>query len=268
MSGDACRLFRRLPAAVVLGVSVLAGSQAGALSDELVEQPASAVESADRVGNVFQTAPEPGLPHPSTVTIIADSGITGVKTYGNSDRLVYASWDIRMESCRRLVYMSCEYYRTGRAPPTALEEIQQIERSGGARDEHHLLLIATGHNDWDTRLVSDLEAIMAAARAAGFEKVAWTLYRDNVDYPLAPLHQSLFARYGRMNQILLAEKASGRWPELVLLDYGGFTEPYRDWYIPDGIHLTPEGSARVADWLSWVILYRNTPELSPDFSSG
>lgn len=268
MIGDACSPFRWLPAAVVLGVCVLAGSRAGALSDELVAEPATAVESADRVGNVFQTAPEPGLPHPSIVTIIADSGITGVKTYGNSDRLVHASWDIRMQSCRRLVYMSCEYHRTGRAPPTALEEIQQIERSGGARDEHHLLLIATGHNDWDTRLVSDLAAIMTAARAAGFEKVAWTLYRDNVDYPLAPLHQSLLARYGRMNQILLAEKASGRWPELVLLDYGGFTEPHRDWYIPDAIHLTPEGSARVADWLSWVILYTNTPELSPDFSSG
>lgn len=257
-------IINRLTASVILSVSLLVGSQGGALSGGMIEGPATALRSGTRTGNVVQTAPEPGPPHPSTVTIIADSGITGVKTYGNSDRLISANWDIRMESCRRLVYMSCEYHRTGRAAPTALEEIQQIVRSGGAVDESHVLLIATGHNDWDTRLVSDLEAIMGAARAAGFQKVGWTLYRDNVSYPLAPLHQSLFARYGRMNRILLAEKASGRWPELVLLDYGGFTEPHQNWYIPDGIHLTPEGSARVADWLSSVILYSNTPELRPD----
>ena len=256
-------MINRLTAASILSVSLLVGSQGGAVSGEMIEGPATALRFATRTGDVVQTAPEPGPPFPSTVTIIADSGITGVKTYGNSDRLIYADWDVRMESCRRLVYMSCEYRRTGRAPPTALEEIQQIVRSGGAVDESHVLLIATGHNDWDIRLVSDLEAIMAAARAAGFQKVGWTLYRDNVNYPLPALSQSLFTRYGRMNQILFAEKASGRWPELVLLDYGGFTEPYQDWYIQDGIHLTPEGSARVADWLSWVILYNNTPELRP-----
>ena len=259
--------MRLTAAVVVLSVSVLIGSPGSAASEQMVEQPATALRSASRTGNVVQTTPEPGPPHPSTVTIIADSGITGVKTYGNSGRLIYANWDIRMESCRRLVYMSCEYHRTGRAAPTALEEIQQIGRAGGAVDESHVLLIATGHNDWDTRLVSDLEAIMGAARAAGFQKVAWTLYRDNVNYPLPSLSRSLFARYGRMNQILLAEKASDRWPELVLLDYGGFTEPHQDWYIQDGIHLTPEGSVRVADWLSWAILYRNTPELRTSSSS-
>lgn len=256
-------MTRRALAVVAVVVASLAWNSVAVPSAGSLETMATASRAAHRTFDTFQTRPPPGPPHPSTVTIIADSGVTGVKTYGNVHRLIHARWDVRMESCRRLVYMSCDFNRVGNAAPTVLEEVRQIARSGGAVDESHVLLIATGHNDWDTRLVSDLEAVMLAARTAGFSKVAWTLYRDRVDYPLPSLSQSLFARYGRMNQILLAEQASGRWPELVLIDYGSFTEPHRSWYIADGIHLTPEGSARVADWLSSVILYENTPDLRP-----
>lgn len=256
-------MIRRSLVAGAVVVASLAWNGVAIPSSGALEATATAQRSAHRTNEVVQTAPEPGPPHPSTVTIIADSGVTGVKTYGNVHRLIHARWDVRMESCRRLVYMSCEYNRVGNGAPTVLEEIRQIGRSGGAVGDSHLLLIATGHNDWDTRLVSDLEAVMNAARSAGFSKVAWTLYRDGVDHPLPALSQRLFTRYGRMNRILLDEAASGRWPELVLLDYGSFTEPHQSWYIPDGIHLTQEGSVRVADWLSSVILYENTPDLRP-----
>jgi hypothetical protein len=217
----------------------------------------TATEHATRTGNVHQIPVAP-----SRVTIIADSALTGIKTHGELGRLVGTQWDVRMQSCRRLVAPSCAYDRTTGAP-TVLEVVKAIAQSGGATGNADVLLVATGHNDWDVRLKSDFVAIMDMARRAGFEKVAWTLYRDHFDPNLPAISQSLFAQYGRMNSILRAESASGQWPHLVLLGYDAFTRDHPDWFIPDGIHLTKDGATNLADWLSSVIRYDRTPALRP-----
>jgi hypothetical protein len=218
---------------------------------------ATATELATRTGNVYQIPVTPGR-----VTIIADSGLTGIKTHGELGRLVGTQWDVRMQSCRRLVSPSCTFNRT-RGAPTVLEVVESIALSGGAAGNTDVLLVATGHNDWDVRLKSDFVAIMNMAERAGFEKVAWTLLRDHYDPNLPALSRSLFARYGRMNAILRAEANSGQWPQLVLLEYGAFTRDRPEWFIPDGIHLTKDGAVNLAGWLSSVIRYDRTPALRP-----
>ena len=218
---------------------------------------AVASERARRTGDVHQIPVAPGR-----VAIIADSALTGIKTNGELGRLVGTQWDVRMQSCRRLVVASCTFNRTTGAP-TVVEELESIIRAGGVTGDDDVLLVATGHNDWDVRLQDDFVAIMDAARRAGFEKVAWTLYRDHFDPNLPVLSRQLFARYGRMNTILRAEADSGRWPHLVLLEYGAFTRDHPEWFIPDGIHLTKAGAIALADWLSMVIHYNRTPALRP-----
>ena len=218
---------------------------------------ATAAEQASRTGNVHQLQVGPGR-----VTIIADSALTGIETYGQLGRLVGAQWDVRMQTCRRLVQPSCAYGRTS-GPPTALQEIAAIAWSGGATGNDDVLVIATGHNDWEARFRGDLVAIMEMARRAGFEKVAWMLYRDHFDPTLPQVSRSLFERYGRMNAMLREEANSGRWPDLVLLEYGVFTRDHPEWFLFDGIHLTKEGAVHLADWLSSVIRYDRTPALRP-----
>ncbi|MEP1124037.1 MAG: hypothetical protein ABJH68_09145 [Ilumatobacter sp.] len=215
-----------------------------------------ASEHAERAGNVYQVPVAPGR-----VTIVADSVLSGISAHGELDRLVGTRWDVRMEPCRRLVSPSCTYGR-GTAAPTVLEELQAIARAGGATGTDDVLLIATGHNDSDSRLRDEVGAIMQASQRAGFERVAWTLYRDQADASLPVLTQSLFAVYGRMNAVLRAEASSGRWP-LVVLEYGEFTRGQPEWFTADGIHLTREGAVHLADWLSWVIRYDHTPALRP-----
>lgn len=235
-------------AAPVAGASTAAPSE--------VRSFASVADAARRTGKRWTIPTEP-----SKVTIITDSGLAGIRSHRQTHRLVGTQWDVRMQSCRRLVHPSCTFNRT-RSAPTVLEEINAIAAFGGAGPDH-VLIVGTGHNDWDIRLRSDLALIMAAARSAGFRKVAWTLYRDHVDPGLPALSRSLFARYARMNAILREEAASGRWPDLVLLDYGGFTEPHDHWFTADGIHLTLTGAMELADWLSAVIRYQQTPALRP-----
>lgn len=218
--------------------------------------PAAATESADRTGNVHQLHVVPGR-----VTIIADSALTGIMTYGELGRLVGTQWDVRMEPCRRLVSPSCTYGRDTVAP-TVLEELQAIARSGGATGTDDVLLIATGHNDSDAQLRDDLVAIMQMSQQAGFERVAWTLYRDHPDPNLPAYSQALFAVYARMNVILRAEAASREWP-LALLEYGEFTRGHPEWFTAEGIHLTRDGAVHLADWLSSVIRYDHTPALRP-----
>ena len=218
---------------------------------------ADATEHAHRTGNVHQIPVAPGR-----VTIIADSGLTGIKTNGELGRLVGTQWDVRMQSCRRLVVPSCTFNRATGAP-TVIEELESIRWAGGATGSDDVLLIATGHNDWDVRLQGDFVTVMDGARRAGFEKVAWTLYRDHFDPNLPALSQRLFVKYGRMNAILRAEANSGRWPHLVLLEYGAFTRDHPEWFIPDGIHLTKDGAVALAAWLSSVIRYDRTPALRP-----
>lgn len=143
-----------------------------------------------------------------------------------------------------------------------LEELQAIARAGGATGPDDVLLIATGHNDSDSRLRVELGAIMQASQQAGFERVAWTLYRDQADSSVPLSSQSLFAVYGRMNAVLRTEASSGRWP-LALLEYGEFTRGHPEWFTAEGIHLTRVGAVHLADWLSSVIRYDHTSALRP-----
>ncbi len=237
-------------------VALACGGSTSGSAQDLALGSAAAAEHAERAGNVYQVPVTPGR-----VTIIADSVLSGIAAYGELGRLVGTRWDVRMEPCRRLVAPSCAYGR-GTAAPTVLEELQGIARAGGATGTDDVVLIATGHNDSDSRLRDELSAIMQASQQAGFERVAWTLYRDRPDAGSALSTQPLFAVYGRMNAVLRAEASSGRWP-LALLEYGEFTRGHPEWFTAEGIHLTRIGAVHLADWLSWVIRYDHTPALRP-----
>jgi len=124
--------------------------------------------------------------------------------------------------------------------------------------------VTGGQNEQPGWFRADVETIMLTARSLGYQRVAWILYRDDPYPGLSSLGRELFSRYRGMNDILRDEAASGRWPELVLLDYDGFTQPHPEWFISDGIHLTPQGANPLAQWFAAVMHYWNTPGLRVD----
>lgn len=197
------------------------------------------------------------------MTFIADSGLKGIEVYGAAPFLSQAAptirWDLRMQTCRRLVQRGCSVRRP--APP--IPAIDEIRLTGSPRDERHVILMTVGHNDHPDWFRADFTAVMNQARAQGFRRVAWILYRDDHYVGLSSLGRELASRYGQMNQILRDEASSGRWPELVLIAYDSFTAPHPEWYIADGIHLTPEGAGPLAGWFAQVMTYNATPALRP-----
>lgn len=200
---------------------------------------------------------------PDNTLIISDSAIAGVRWLGALGDLTNSRWIDRLESCRRLVSPSCRG-REGYRPLTAADQVRAFVVESGRAGSADLLVMATGYNDWHGSFREDLERVLFEARVAGFRRVAWLTYREDVRYTLPGSGGTFASNYRLMNQILRETAASGRWPELRILDYDAATRPFRHWFASDGVHLTPTGAVGVARWLSSQVLYRNMPTLAPD----
>jgi hypothetical protein len=170
------------------------------------------------------------------VTIITDSAIAGVRWNGALSGLQGFIVDQRMESCRRLVEISCRG-REGHVPNTVQREIEILPTAGS----EDMLVIATGYDDWYQRFSSDFDIVTATARAKGFHHIVWVTFRSNVSY--GPY-------YAQMNSVLRAKVASGAYPDVRLWDFETYTANVTGWFSSDGIHLTTRGAWGAADWLS------------------
>jgi hypothetical protein len=170
------------------------------------------------------------------VTIITDSALAGIRWNGALGGLQGFVADARMESCRRLVQVSCRG-REGYVPPTAQAELASLPAAG----PEDILVIADGYDDWYQRFSSDFDIVTAAARAKGFHHIVWVTFRSHVTY--GPY-------YAQMNSVLGAKLASGGYPDVRLWDWEGYTANVTGWFSSDGIHLTTLGAWGAADWLS------------------
>ncbi len=187
-----------------------------------------------------------GSPPTGTITIISDSAMAGVRWNGALGGFRGATFDARLQSCRRLVYPSCRG-REAVAPKTTKDEIDGLPTPAAS----DVLVVATGYNDWESRFSSDFDIVIAAARQKGFRHIAWVTYRSQVTYGLPRSSLQRFANYGVMNAILRAKVNSGAFPEVVLWDLDGYTATGANgWFTTDGVHERKLGSWGVADWVS------------------
>ena len=187
-----------------------------------------------------------GSPPTGTITIISDSAMAGVRWNGALGGFRGATYDARLQSCRRLVYPSCRG-REAVAPKTTKVEIDGLPTPGPS----DVLVVATGYNDWESRFSADFDLVVDAARQKGFRHIAWVTYRSQVTYGLPRSSQQRFANYGIMNAILRAKVNSGAFPEVVLWDLDAYTATGANgWFTTDGVHERTLGSWGVADWVS------------------
>ena len=182
------------------------------------------------------------LDPPSPALLISDSAWLGIKTYGAIDALQGFDHMLDLASCRRRVSPSCVNY-DGHVPITLAREL------GWRHAGYSTLIVATGYNDSDHNFRSDVETIVGLARANGYERVVWLTLRSNVSYE-SPGNAGFAQVFARNNATLRELVASGRYPEIVIADWGTYARDRPEWFARDGIHLRIAGPWAAADYVS------------------
>ncbi len=194
-------------------------------------------------------APVNAVPSPdSPVVMISDSAFAGIRWNGALGWLQGAVWDARLESCRRLIGASCRG-REGYAPLNAVTEL-----STTVPGANRALVVATGYNDWSGWFPLGVAAMLEQARAKGIDRVIWLTYRENVGY-VSPSGASNAASFAVNNAHLRSLVASGRYPELILADWDGYSRSHPSWVTSDGVHLTATGAPQAAAYVSRKFAY-------------
>lgn len=178
----------------------------------------------------------------SRALLVSDSAWLGIKTYGAIDAVRGFEHTLDLASCRRRVSPSCRNY-DGHVPIPLYEE---VEWRNGTFDT---LIVATGYNDSDHDFRSDLDAIVALARANGYRRIVWVTLRSNVTYT-SPGNSGYAAVFDRNNTTLREVVASGVHPEIVVADWAVYARDRPEWFAADGIHLRRAGPFAAADYVS------------------
>jgi hypothetical protein len=164
----------------------------------------------------------------------ATSSMDSRDIIGNSYKLTFDA-----ESCRRIVVGSCRG-RFGYTPASVLPLMRTTLK--GKLGE--ALVVMAGYDD--PSLTDAIDQVMAEAAAQGVVRVLWLNYRTNTSYIL-PGGLPARTLYDSHN----AELTSGaqRHPDLKVLDWNGFTAAQPTWFAGDGIHLTPDGTVGLANFI-------------------
>ena len=195
------------------------------------------------------TLPRPANPmsnERSEVLLIGDSSFAGIRWNGALGYLQGADFDARLESCRRLIGSSCRG-REGYAPLTAVADLSTVTPG-----RYSTVVIATGYNDSATWFPVAVEAVIAAARTKGIDRVVWLTYRENVGY-VSPSSVSNAATFVANNAALVGAAVAGGAPELVLADWRRYSADRPDWFVSDGVHFTVAGARAAAEYVSRVL---------------
>jgi hypothetical protein len=196
-----------------------------------------AVRAAD--STVFHTGP----PAATSIGLIGDSTLSGVRwfeAYGALDRFSYV---FDAESCRRTIERSC-WSREQRRSDNAMTVLREYSGQWG-----EVLVMMTGYNDSAAGFGDAVEQIVAEAESQGIATVLWlTLRTDDVNYE-EPLHLANGATYRDANRTLYA-KAAALGGRLQLADWAGYTTGKSDWFESDGAHLTIDGARAVTTFIA------------------
>jgi hypothetical protein len=197
------------------------------------------------------TEPRPANPLPTSggrVLMVSDSAFAGIRWSGNLGWLRGATFRADLESCRRLIGVSCRG-REGYAP---INGVDAILRAPGRYDT---LVVAAGYNDFASLFDEAVAGVLAAARQRGITRIVWLTYREDVSYR-SPNGASNAATFRANNAHLRSLVASGLAPEIELADWNAYTaNAPASWFAPDRLHLTPLGAQRAASYVSQKLAF-------------
>jgi hypothetical protein len=180
---------------------------------------------------------------PTPVVVIGDSAIAALRWVPGADNAVIGfEHTLDLESCRRLLLTSCTG-REGRRPPTAYEAI------GLQAGRYKVAMIATGYNDGSGVFEDSFIAIVQRARTLGYTQIVWWTLRSGVDY-VSPGHLGTHQTFARNNALVRDLLATGDYPDVVLADWGGYSNDKPEWFVTDGVHYRSLGAWAASDYMS------------------
>ena len=182
-----------------------------------------------------------------SVLFVSDSSLAVIRWNGQLGSLQGASITADLESCRRLIGVSCRG-REGYAPTTAVQAV------AGARGNFDTLVVNVGYNDFSSTFATGFDSVIAAARARGIARVVWFTYRESVGY-VSPQGASNPENYATYNAMLRSFVASGRYPEVVLADWNTYTATRPGWLGADGVHVTTVGARAAGEYVSRTLAF-------------
>jgi hypothetical protein len=189
------------------------------------------------------TQPAVRVDPPEPVVVVGDSAISALRWVPNAASAVVGfPHTLDLESCRRLATPSCRG-REGRVPTNVYEALD------AHTDNYYTLVVATGYNDAAGSFASSFERVVERARAYGYERIIWYTLRSDVDY-VSPGAISNHQTFGYINDMLRYLLSTGRYPEVVLADWGRYTADRHEWFATDGVHYRAIGTWAAADYLS------------------
>jgi lysophospholipase L1-like esterase len=167
-----------------------------------------------------------GLGAPPRVLILGDSVVEMICKYAPHD----------LDQLRRYLQVTCdgrdvEPYRSASVGPALIREHE------GDFDDH--LVLALGYNDGES-FAERAEAIMEMPEVQAVPHVYWLTLRD------------VRGKYASSNEALA--ELSLRYDNLTLLDWNGLsTADERPMTRSDGVHLTDEGAATMAELITGAL---------------
>ncbi|MEY4173272.1 MAG: hypothetical protein RI900_437 [Actinomycetota bacterium] len=192
--------------------------------------------------------PLPSGPSTPRVTVIGDSTSAAMRWYDEANNVttIYdtmgAASDLQwsVESCRRLVSASC----TGRTDPGTGLKWKPVSvlplMQGSLRGQlGQALVVMAGYDDFS--ITTAIDPIVNEARSQGVTRVFWLNYRIGAG-------NYAYKQY-YINHNAALERAKGRHPNLVVLDWNTFSAGRTTWFEADGIHLTRTGATALAAFL-------------------
>lgn len=205
-------------------------------------------------------SPRPTNPVPiQRVLTIGDSAHAGIERNGAFGALRGAAFEVRGESCRRLVRPSCNLRGTG-PPPTALDTLRTTPFG-----RFDVLVMQTGYNDQMPAYAGHVRQVLDEARRAGFRRIVW--FAHSREFRSDRGGASAFQVYARHNAELRALAAAA--PDVVLVEWGDIVRRRPDFLDPDGIHLRLGGGFALADAISRSVAHvTGQPCPMPETSGG
>ena len=180
---------------------------------------------------------------PRPVVVIGDSAISALRWVPGADNAIIGfDHTLDLESCRRLLAPSCRG-REGRTPSTAYEAL------AFHGDNYEVLVVATGYNDGTSGYADAFRAIVARARALGYQQIVWWSLRSDVDY-VSPGAVGNHETFAQNNAAIAQLLASGDYPDVALADWGAYTADRAEWFATDGVHYRAVGAWAASDYLS------------------
>jgi peptidoglycan/LPS O-acetylase OafA/YrhL len=207
------------------------------------------------------STPTPGITSPTTsvtslqtnalrplgkVLLIGDSALAPLRWFkGATVSLQGFDWALDAESCRRLLLRSCRG-REDRTPKSAAPVIDELTKAGR---KYNTIVVMGGYHSTESSIGKEFDGLVASARRHGADQLVVLNFRESLAFP-ASGSKGRESVYGRFNDIIDARLATGKYPEVKVLDWNGFSAASKDWFRSDGIHVNLGGSLGLGVFIS------------------